>query len=70
MGPWQYLMMSLSVSQVSPVLKDFLGSMLTRDTRQRSSAAELLEHPFMLQAGTARCLVPLVEQHRKRMSLC
>lgn len=56
--------------QVSPVLKDFLGCMLTCDTLQRSSAADLLEHPFMLQAGSPRCLVPLVEQYRKRMSLC
>lgn len=59
-----------SCVQVSPVLKDFLGCMLTRDTKQRSSAADLLEHPFLLQAGSPRCLVPLVEQHRKRMSLC
>lgn len=59
-----------NIQRVSPVLKDFLGCMLTRDTVQRSSAADLLEHPFMLQAGSPRCLVPLVEQHRKRMSLC
>lgn len=59
-----------NVQRVSPVLKDFLGCMLTRDTLQRSSATDLLEHPFMLQAGSTRCLVPLVEQHRKRMSLC
>ncbi|XP_074541636.1 serine/threonine-protein kinase PAK 6b [Halichoeres trimaculatus] len=56
--------------KVSPVLKDFLGCMLTRDTLQRSTAADLLEHPFLLQADSPRCLVPLVEQHRKRMSLC
>lgn len=55
---------------MSPVLKDFLGCMLTRDTKRRATAAELLEHPFLLQASTPRCLVPLVEQHRKRMSLC
>ncbi|XP_034383096.1 serine/threonine-protein kinase PAK 6-like isoform X3 [Cyclopterus lumpus] len=59
-----------NVYRVSPVLKDFLGCMLTRDTQQRSGAAELLEHLFLLQAGPPRCLVPLVEQHRKRMSLC
>ncbi|XP_023264560.1 serine/threonine-protein kinase PAK 6-like [Seriola lalandi dorsalis] len=59
-----------NIQRVSPVLKDFLGCMLTRDTLQRSSAATLLEHPFLLQAGSPRCLVPLVEQHRKRMSLC
>nr|XP_046229447.1 serine/threonine-protein kinase PAK 6-like [Scatophagus argus]XP_046229448.1 serine/threonine-protein kinase PAK 6-like [Scatophagus argus] len=59
-----------NIQRVSPVLKDFLSCMLTRDTQQRSSAADLLKHPFMLQAGSPRCLVPLVEQHRKRMSLC
>uniref|UniRef100_A0A4W6ELW1 non-specific serine/threonine protein kinase n=1 Tax=Lates calcarifer TaxID=8187 RepID=A0A4W6ELW1_LATCA len=59
-----------NIQRVSPVLKDFLGCMLTRDTVQRSSAANLLEHLFLLQAGSPRCLVPLVEQHRKRMSLC
>ncbi|XP_041831435.1 serine/threonine-protein kinase PAK 6b [Melanotaenia boesemani] len=59
-----------NIQRVSPVLKDFLCCMLTRDTQQRSSATDLLEHPFLLQAGPPRCLVPLVETHRKRMSLC
>lgn len=64
------LMTSCCVPQMSPVLKDFLSCMLTRDTQQRSSATDLLEHPFLLQASSPRCLVPLVEQHRKHMSLC
>ncbi|XP_038132491.1 serine/threonine-protein kinase PAK 6-like [Cyprinodon tularosa] len=59
-----------NVQRLSPVLKDFLDCMLTRETPQRSGAVDLLEHPFLLQAGPPRCLVPLVEQHRKRMSLC
>ncbi|XP_013879358.1 serine/threonine-protein kinase PAK 6b isoform X2 [Austrofundulus limnaeus] len=59
-----------NIQRVSPVLKDFLNCMLTRDTQQRSCASDLLEHPFLLQAGPPRCLVPLVEQYRKRMSLC
>ncbi|KAF0024043.1 hypothetical protein F2P81_024673 [Scophthalmus maximus] len=59
-----------NVERVSPVLQDFLGCMLTRDALQRRSAADLLQHPFLLQAGSPRCLVPLVEQHRKRTSLC
>uniref|UniRef100_A0A8D3CQQ3 non-specific serine/threonine protein kinase n=1 Tax=Scophthalmus maximus TaxID=52904 RepID=A0A8D3CQQ3_SCOMX len=59
-----------NVQRVSPVLQDFLGCMLTRDALQRRSAADLLQHPFLLQAGSPRCLVPLVEQHRKRTSLC
>ncbi|KAM9354512.1 serine/threonine-protein kinase PAK 6-like isoform 2-T6 [Pholidichthys leucotaenia] len=59
-----------NIHRLSPVLKDFLGCMLTRDTVKRSTAAALLEHPFLLQAVSPRCLVPLVEQYRKRMSLC
>ncbi|KAI1897924.1 hypothetical protein AGOR_G00088290 [Albula goreensis] len=59
-----------SVHKISPMLKDFLECMLTRDPLGRASAAELLEHPFLLQAGSARCLVPLVERHRKRVSRC
>ncbi|KAK5622765.1 hypothetical protein CRENBAI_025124 [Crenichthys baileyi] len=59
-----------NIQRVSPVLKDFLDCMLTRNTLQRSTASDMLEHPFLLQASSPRCLVPLVEQHRKRMSFC
>ncbi|XP_077588113.1 serine/threonine-protein kinase PAK 6 [Stigmatopora nigra] len=59
-----------NVSQVSPVLKDFLDRMLTRGPHERASATDLLEHPFLLQSGSPQCLVPLVEQYRKRMSRC
>uniref|UniRef100_A0A3Q3VP40 non-specific serine/threonine protein kinase n=1 Tax=Mola mola TaxID=94237 RepID=A0A3Q3VP40_MOLML len=59
-----------NVSQISPVLKDFLDRMLTRDPLERASATDLLEHPFLLQSGSPQCLVPLVEQYRKRMSRC
>ncbi|KAI4895606.1 hypothetical protein NFI96_017028 [Prochilodus magdalenae] len=55
---------------ISPVLRDFLDSMLTRDPLQRASASDLLKHPFLLQSGSHRCLVPLVEQYRKRTSFC
>lgn len=44
--------------------------MLTRDPLERASATDLLEHPFLLQSGSPQCLVPLVEQYRKRMSRC
>ncbi|XP_053345246.1 serine/threonine-protein kinase PAK 6b isoform X1 [Clarias gariepinus] len=56
--------------KISPVLRDFLESMLTKDPLKRSSATDLLKHPFLLQSGSPRCLVPLVEQYRKRMSRC
>ena len=62
--------MVLSSPQMSPALKDFLGCMLTRDSIRRATSAQLLSHPFLLQASSPRCLVPLVEQYRKRMSLC
>ncbi|XP_046692810.1 serine/threonine-protein kinase PAK 6b isoform X1 [Silurus meridionalis] len=56
--------------KISPVLRDFLESMLTKDPLERTSATDLLKHPFLLQSGSPRCLVPLVEQYRKRMSRC
>ncbi|XP_059367978.1 serine/threonine-protein kinase PAK 6b [Carassius carassius] len=59
-----------NINRISPVLRDFLDSMLTRDPLERASAGDLLQHPFMLQATSPRCLVPLVEQYRKRMSRC
>uniref|UniRef100_A0A8C2ZQN6 non-specific serine/threonine protein kinase n=1 Tax=Cyclopterus lumpus TaxID=8103 RepID=A0A8C2ZQN6_CYCLU len=59
-----------TVRNISPVLKDFLDRMLTRDPLERASATDLLEHPFLLQSGSPQCLVPLVEQYRKRMSRC
>ncbi|KAJ8399142.1 hypothetical protein AAFF_G00415210 [Aldrovandia affinis] len=55
--------------KISPMLKDFLDRMLTRDPVERASATDLLEHPFLLQTGSPQCLVPLVEQYRKRMSV-
>uniref|UniRef100_A0A8C9XC40 non-specific serine/threonine protein kinase n=1 Tax=Sander lucioperca TaxID=283035 RepID=A0A8C9XC40_SANLU len=59
-----------TVRNISPVLKDFLDRMLTREPLERASATDLLEHPFLLQSGSPQCLVPLVEQYRKRMSRC
>ncbi|XP_030638464.1 serine/threonine-protein kinase PAK 6 [Chanos chanos] len=59
-----------NVHQISPVLKDFLDRMLTRDPMERASATDLLEHPFLLQSSSPQCLVPLVELYRKRMSRC
>ncbi|XP_051511542.1 serine/threonine-protein kinase PAK 6-like isoform X1 [Myxocyprinus asiaticus] len=59
-----------NINKISPVLRDFLDSMLTRDPLMRASASELLHHPFLLQSASPRCLVPLVEQYRKRMSHC
>ncbi|MCI4382825.1 hypothetical protein PGIGA_G00019170 [Pangasianodon gigas] len=59
-----------NIQQVSPMLKDFLDRMLTRDPVERASATDLLEHPFLLQSSSPQCLVPLVEQYRKRMSRC
>ncbi|XP_007230426.2 serine/threonine-protein kinase PAK 6 [Astyanax mexicanus] len=59
-----------NIQQVSPVLKDFLDRMLTREPMERASATDLLEHPFLLQSSSPQCLVPLVEQYRKRMSRC
>lgn len=59
-----------NASKISPVLRDFLDSMLTREPQQRSSASDLLQHPFLLQCSSPRCLIPLVEQTRRRTSRC
>ncbi|KAL0965084.1 hypothetical protein UPYG_G00276580 [Umbra pygmaea] len=55
-----------NTQKISPVLKDFLGRMLTRNPQERACASDLLEHPFLLQCGSPQCLVPLVEKYRKR----
>ena len=50
--------------KVSPQLQGFLYKMLVRDPAQRTSAVELLHHPFLRQAGHPSSLVPLMRQHR------
>ena len=52
------------VSQVSPRLTGFLDKMLVRDPAQRATAAELLHHPFLRQAGSPNLLIPLMQQFR------
>ena len=54
----------LKNQKVSPQLQGFLYKMLVRDPAQRTSAAELLHHPFLRQAGHPVSLVPLMRQHR------
>ncbi|XP_018324914.1 serine/threonine-protein kinase PAK mbt [Agrilus planipennis] len=46
--------------KVSPRLQRFLERMLVRDPAQRATAAELLSHPFLRQAGPPALLVPLM----------
>ena len=48
--------------QVSPRMHGFLDKMLVRDPGQRATAAELLHHPFLHQAGEPALLVPLMGQ--------
>jgi len=47
---------------VSPRLHGFLDKMLVRDPAQRATAAELLHHPFLNQAGDPHLLVPFMRQ--------
>jgi len=54
----------LKNTKVSPQLQGFLYKMLVRDPAQRTSAVELLHHPFLRQAGPPSSLVPLMRQHR------
>ncbi|QQP36175.1 Non-specific serine/threonine protein kinase [Caligus rogercresseyi] len=42
--------------------------MLVRDPAQRATAAELLHHPFLRQAGPPSLLVPLIRQFRDSQS--
>lgn len=50
--------------KVSPRLQGFLERMLVRDPAQRATAAELLQHPFLRQAGPPALLVPLMRGSR------
>ena len=52
------------IFQVSPRMHGFLDKMLVRDPSQRATAAELLHHPFLRQAGHPALLVPLMRQFR------
>lgn len=50
--------------KVSSRLQGFLDRILVRDPGQRATAAELLGHPFLRQAGTPALLVPLMRGAR------
>lgn len=50
--------------KVSPRLQGFLEKMLVRDPSQRATACELLQHPFLTQAGAPSLLVPLMRSFR------
>ncbi|XP_054154446.1 serine/threonine-protein kinase PAK mbt-like [Oppia nitens] len=53
-----------NVHKVSPRLLAFLEKMLVREPTQRSNALELLQHPFLRQAGPPSLLVPLMRSFR------
>ncbi|XP_023216313.1 serine/threonine-protein kinase PAK mbt-like isoform X2 [Centruroides sculpturatus] len=46
--------------KVTPRLQSFLEKMLIRNPSQRATADELLQHPFVHQAGTPSCLKSLM----------
>ena len=46
--------------KVSPLLLDFLGKMLVRDPSLRSTASDLLQHPFLRTCAPSSSLVPLM----------
>lgn len=50
--------------KISPRLQGFLEKMLVRDPGQRATAFELLQHPFLRQAGPPSLLVPLMRSFR------
>lgn len=53
-----------NLHKVSPRLQSFLERMLVRDPHERASAAQLLQHPFLRQAGPPGLLVPLMRSFR------
>jgi p21-activated kinase 7 len=53
--------------KVSTRLIGFLERMLVRDPSQRASAAELLQHPFLREAGPPSVLVPLMQNLNRAM---
>nr|CAD7203402.1 unnamed protein product [Timema douglasi] len=50
--------------KVSPRLHNFLERMLVRDPAQRATATDLLQDPFLRQAGSPALLVPLMRGAR------
>ncbi|KAI8788560.1 serine/threonine-protein kinase PAK 4-like isoform X1 [Biomphalaria glabrata] len=50
--------------RVSPRLQGFLDRMLVRDHAQRATAAELMQHQFLREAGGPSCLIPLIRSTR------
>ncbi|RUS85935.1 hypothetical protein EGW08_006338 [Elysia chlorotica] len=50
--------------RVSPRFQGFLDRMLVRDHAERASAAELMQHQFLREAGPPSCLVPLMRTTR------
>lgn len=50
--------------KVSPRLQGFIERLLVRDPLQRATAADLLQHPFLRQAGPPALLVPLMKSSR------
>ena len=57
-----YIICIFSIFKVSPRLLGFIDKMLVRDPSQRATAAELLHHPFLKQAGNSHALLPLIQQ--------
>lgn len=55
-----------NVHKVSSRLQSFLDRMLVRDPAVRATAAELLNHPFLRQAGPPSLLVPLMRNTNTR----
>ena len=50
--------------KVSPRLQSFIANMLVREPTKRATAFELLQHPFLRQAGPPECLIPLMRSFR------
>jgi serine/threonine protein kinase len=50
------------IHKVSPRLQSFLDRLLVRDARQRATAIELLDHPFIKQTNNEECFSDLLKK--------
>lgn len=55
---------NLYTGKFSSQIDKFINRMLVSNSQKRASAAELLEDPFIKQASSENCLLPLIAKFR------
>ena len=59
----------LEGNSFSDTFKDFVASCLTKECAERPTAKQLLNHPFILQAGDISCIKSLLHFHSEFKSV-